>query len=95
MAYFLEFDPRPTLGKVRCPVLAVNGELDVQVVPGANLAAIEKAVKAGGNDKVTTKEFPKLNHLFQKTKTGLPNEYGQIEETFDLEASEVPSPSGC
>jgi pimeloyl-ACP methyl ester carboxylesterase len=88
MAYFFRHDPRPTLGKVRCPVLAVNGELDLQVVSGANLPAIEKAVKAGGNDKVAVKEFPKLNHLFQKTKTGLPNEYGQIEETFDVEALE-------
>jgi pimeloyl-ACP methyl ester carboxylesterase len=86
MAYFFKYDPRPTLGKVRCPVLAVNGELDLQVVPGENLSAIESAVKGGGNDKVTTKEFPKLNHLFQKSKTGLPNEYGQIEETFDAEA---------
>lgn len=86
MAYFFKYDPRPTLGKVRCPVLAVNGELDIQVVPGENLPAIEKAVKAGGNDRVTVKEFPELNHLFQKAKTGLPNEYGQIEETFDPEA---------
>jgi pimeloyl-ACP methyl ester carboxylesterase len=86
MAYFFRFDPRPTLGKVRCPVLAVNGELDLQVVPGENLAAIEKAVKAGGNERVAVKEFPKLNHLFQTAKTGLPNEYGQIEETFDPEA---------
>ncbi|HVK16623.1 MAG TPA: alpha/beta fold hydrolase [Fimbriiglobus sp.] len=86
MAYFFKYDPRPTLGKVRCPVLAVNGELDLQVVTDENLSAIEKAVKAGGNDSVTVKEFPKLNHLFQKAKTGLPNEYGQLEETFDPEA---------
>jgi pimeloyl-ACP methyl ester carboxylesterase len=86
MAYFFKYDPRTTLGRVRCPVLAVNGELDLQVVPGANLAAIETAVKAGGNEKVTTKQLPKLNHLFQTANTGLPNEYGQIEETFDAEA---------
>jgi pimeloyl-ACP methyl ester carboxylesterase len=86
MVYFLRYDPRPTLGKVRCPVLAVNGGRDVQVVAGVNLSAVEAAVKAGGNDRVTTKEFPKLNHLFQTAKTGLPNEYGQIEETFAPEA---------
>ncbi|MFO0804014.1 MAG: alpha/beta hydrolase [Gemmataceae bacterium] len=88
MQYFLAFDPRPTLAKVKCPVLAINGELDLQVVPDQNVAAIEKAVKAGGNDRVTTKVFPKLNHLFQKSKTGAPNEYGQIEETFSPEALE-------
>jgi pimeloyl-ACP methyl ester carboxylesterase len=88
MAFFLRFDPRPTLGKVRCPVLAVNGGLDLQVIPGENLPEIEKAVKAGGNTDVTVKEFPGLNHLFQKAKTGLPNEYGQIEETFNPEVLE-------
>ena len=86
MAYFFRYDPRPALGKVRCPVLAVNGGLDLQVVPGENLPAIEGAVKGGGNERVTVKEFPKLNHLFQTARTGLPTEYGQIEETFDPEA---------
>jgi pimeloyl-ACP methyl ester carboxylesterase len=86
MQYFLSFDPRPTLGKVKCPVLAVNGELDLQVVPDQNVESIAKSVKAGGNDRVVTKIFPKLNHLFQHAKTGSPNEYGQIEETFSPEA---------
>jgi pimeloyl-ACP methyl ester carboxylesterase len=81
-AYFLGYDPRPTLGKVRCPVLAVTGELDLQVLHRENLAAIEQAVRGGGNDRVTVKSFPGLNHLFQTAKTGLPNEYGQIEETI-------------
>jgi hypothetical protein len=26
-------------------------------------------------------ELPGLNHLFQKSKTGTPSEYGEIEET--------------
>jgi pimeloyl-ACP methyl ester carboxylesterase len=82
MAYFLSYDPRPVLAKVRCPVLAVNGEKDIQVIPVENLAAIEKAVTGGGNAQVTTKVFPDLNHLFQTTRTGLPTEYGQIEETL-------------
>ena len=34
---------------------------------------------------ITTKEFPELNHLFQHSTTGLPGEYGQIEETFSPE----------
>lgn len=80
--YFLQFDPRPTLAKVKCPVLAINGELDLQVPPKENLAAIEKALKAGGNKDVTVKEFPKLNHLFQTSKTGNVTEYATIEETM-------------
>lgn len=80
--FFLTYDPAATLRKVKCPVLAVNGEKDLQVPPKENLAGIEKALKAGGNTDVTVKELPGLNHLFQTTKTGLPSEYGKLEETF-------------
>jgi pimeloyl-ACP methyl ester carboxylesterase len=82
MRYFLKFDPRPTLAKVRCPVLALNGEKDLQVPPSQNLPEIEKALKAGGNTDVTIVELPGLNHLFQTCTTGSPLEYGKIEETF-------------
>lgn len=79
---FLTYDPIPTLMKVKCPVLAINGELDLQVPPKENLGAIEKALKASGNTKYTIKEFPKLNHLFQTAVTGSPTEYAKIEETM-------------
>ena len=80
--YFLSYDPRPTLMKVKCPVLAINGEKDVQVIAKINLDAIAKALKEGGNQEVTTKEFLNLNHLFQTCKTGTVGEYGKIEETI-------------
>jgi pimeloyl-ACP methyl ester carboxylesterase len=86
MHYFLNHDPRPALRKVTCPVLAVNGENDLQVAHGPNLAAIAAALKEGGNARVTVKMFPGLNHLFQHSKTGRIAEYGQIEETFAPEA---------
>jgi hypothetical protein len=79
---FLVFDPRPTLRKVRCPVLAVDGEKDMQVPSKENLAEIEKALKAGGNSDVKAIEFPGLNHLFQPCKTGSPAEYARIETTI-------------
>jgi pimeloyl-ACP methyl ester carboxylesterase len=80
--FFLTFDPRPTLARVRCPVLALCGENDLQVDPRANLAAIEAALKSGGNGRVTVKELPGLNHLFQPSATGLPSDYARIEETI-------------
>jgi len=80
--YFLTYDPRPTLSKVRCPVLALNGEKDLQVPPKDNLAAVARALKAGGNHDVTTREMPGLNHLFQTAKTGAPSEYAAIDETM-------------
>jgi pimeloyl-ACP methyl ester carboxylesterase len=81
--FFLQFDPRTVLSKVRCPVLALNGEKDLQVPPKENLAEIAKALKAGGNDRVKTAELPGLNHLFQPCKTGAPSEYAAIETTID------------
>jgi pimeloyl-ACP methyl ester carboxylesterase len=79
--FFLTYDPRPTLAKVRCPVLAIIGEKDLQVPPKENLAEIDKTLKEGGNRRVTVKELPGLNHLFQTCKTGSTAEYAQIEET--------------
>ena len=80
--YFIDYDPRPTLRRVKVPVFAVNGSLDLQVPSQPNLAAIREALEQGGNRNVTTVEFPGLNHLFQTAKTGAPSEYAQIEETM-------------
>jgi fermentation-respiration switch protein FrsA (DUF1100 family) len=82
MLYFIRYDPAAALEKVKCPVLAVNGQKDLQVPSKVNLPAIEKALKKGGNNQVTIKEFPGLNHLFQECKTGAPSEYSEIEQTF-------------
>lgn len=84
--YFLTYDPRPVLRTVRCPVLAINGEKDLQVPATENLTEIEKALKAGGNRKVKTVKLPGLNHLFQPCKTGTPSEYATIETTIAPEA---------
>jgi pimeloyl-ACP methyl ester carboxylesterase len=80
--FFLRYDPRPTLKRVQIPVLALNGEKDLQVAPKENLAAIDAALKEGGNKDHTIVLLPQLNHLFQTSKTGLITEYGQIEETI-------------
>ena len=87
--YFLTYDPGPTLEQVTCPVLAVNGEKDLQVPPKENLAAIEAALRHGGNDDVTIVELKGLNHLFQTAETGAPSEYPTIEETFSPTALDV------
>jgi pimeloyl-ACP methyl ester carboxylesterase len=80
--YFLTLDPRPALRKVKCPVLALNGENDLQVPATENLREIEAALKAGGNKDVTIVSLPKLNHLFQTSETGSMSEYAKIEETI-------------
>ena len=80
--YFVAYDPASSLSHVTCPVLALGGEKDLQVPPAENLAAIRKALDAGGNKNATVEQMAGLNHLFQTAKTGAPSEYGQIEETI-------------
>jgi pimeloyl-ACP methyl ester carboxylesterase len=87
--FFIVFDPASALQNVKCPVLALNGEKDTQVLPKENLEAIEKALKAGGNQDYAIKLLPGLNHLFQTCKTGAPAEYGKIEETIAPAALQV------
>jgi pimeloyl-ACP methyl ester carboxylesterase len=82
MVYFLEYDPAPALERLTCPVLALNGTLDLQVWHEQNLPVIEAAVKRGGG-QVTVKRYDGLNHLFQPAVTGAFAEYAQIETTFD------------
>jgi pimeloyl-ACP methyl ester carboxylesterase len=79
---FLVLDPVNYISKVKCPLLALNGSLDVQVPSKENLAAIEKALIFGGNSTYTVEEIPGVNHLFQDAKTGNIDEYGKIEETM-------------
>jgi len=87
--FFLTYDPKPTLMKVKCPVLAINGQLDLQVPPKENLSAIEEALKIGGNTNYTIQELPNHNHLFQRAQTGAISEYAKIEETISPIALEV------
>ena len=49
--YFLTYDPAAALRKVTCPVLAINGSLDMQVLPRQNLPAIRKALEETGNKR--------------------------------------------
>jgi pimeloyl-ACP methyl ester carboxylesterase len=88
LRYFLDHDPAVALAKVTCPVLALNGSKDLQVLPDQNLPAIEKVLKEAGNRDVTTVLLPNVNHLFQTCTTGAPSEYRQIEETFSPDALE-------
>ena len=80
--YFIRTDPKQFLSKTSCPVLAINGEKDFQVLSKLNLNAIDSLLKQAGNKDFTIKELEGMNHLFQTAQTGALSEYGQIEETF-------------
>ncbi len=87
--YDLSYDPRVALSKVKCPVLAIIGEKDMQVPPEPNLKEIKEALESDGNENYTIKELPGLNHLFQTAQTGSPSEYSGIEETMSPIALEL------
>lgn len=89
--FYLMFDPRTALMKVSCPVLAINGERDIQVPARENLEAIRQALELGGNKDYTVRMLPNLNHLFQTSQSGAISEYGQIEETLSILALDTVS----
>lgn len=83
--FFFSHDPAQDLKNIKCPVLALNGEKDMQVIADDNLPVIERTLKNNGNKNVTVIKYPDLNHLFQHSATGMPDEYEKIEETFSPE----------
>ncbi len=89
LRYFVTYDPTTALRKVRCPVLALNGSLDLQVPPKEDLEAIASALREGGNTDFRTVELPGLNHLFQRARTGAISEYSTIEQTIAPETLEL------
>jgi pimeloyl-ACP methyl ester carboxylesterase len=85
MRFFLAYDPRVDLVKIKCPALVLNGATDIQVDDEQNLPAITAAFKKAKNKQVTVLARPGLNHMFQHSETGNPEDYEKIFETFDVE----------
>jgi pimeloyl-ACP methyl ester carboxylesterase len=79
---FLTFDPEPVLEQLTLPVLALSGDLDLQVDSVENVPLLRQAYEASGNRDFTVIEIEGVNHLFQKAQSGSPALYGAIEETI-------------
>ena len=84
--FFIDYDPSADISKTLCPVMAINGSRDIQVISSLNLAGIKAHLKP--NPKNIIKEYPSLNHLFQHCQTGNVLEYRMIEETISPEVLE-------
>lgn len=80
---FTAYDPKPILSQLNMPILAINGDLDLQVAGEDNLDGIKQIMANTANQDVTVLLLPKLNHLLQQATTGHPSEYGQISETIN------------
>lgn len=83
----IAYDPASDLSKIKCKVLAINGDLDIQVAAQPNLEAIKQGLQLSKSD-VQIKTYPYLNHLFQYAITGSIEEYETIEETIDTSVLE-------
>lgn len=83
LQWFIDYDPAADIKSTHCPVFALNGDRDCQVIASQNLNAIRQLLPKSKKNLV--KEYPGLNHLFQHCTTGLFLEYGQIEETISPE----------
>ncbi len=83
--YFLKYDPSIALGKINIPVLALFGKNDLQVPAAENSKVFEDA----RNKNIEIVKLDNLNHFFQESKTGMPNEYSEIEQTISPEALNI------
>jgi pimeloyl-ACP methyl ester carboxylesterase len=86
---FLDYDPEPVLEKLKCPVLALSGDRDLQVDSAENVPLLRKAYETSGNKDFTVVEIEGVNHLFQTAQSGSPALYGAIEETIAPEVLTV------
>jgi pimeloyl-ACP methyl ester carboxylesterase len=80
--FFLDYDPLPALEKLTCPLLAVFGELDLQVPAEADRTALEQALARSGHKDHVVRVMPKANHLYQEAKTGSVAEYATLNKEF-------------
>lgn len=79
--YFMRIEPEKYISKIKIPVFAAFGTLDVQVPSEPNLKSLYDLLPR--NPKTVLKEYKGMNHLFQKAKTGQVSEYTSIEETIN------------
>jgi uncharacterized protein len=79
---YLDFDPAPLMEQIKCSVLAMNGDRDLQVDASDTVPLLRQAYEKSGNQDFTVMEIEGVNHLFQKAQSGSPALYGAIEETI-------------
>lgn len=83
MASFMNFDPQPYLRELRVPVLAIFGDMDVQVDAQQSVGPLRELLVEAGNPDFSVVTFAGLNHLMQPAITGSVDEYPLIETTMD------------
>lgn len=78
--YFLSYDPAAELDKLNCRALLLYGSKDLQVPAKENISRANEITK--GKTNFSIKTIDDANHLFQKAKTGSPEEYSKLDKLF-------------
>lgn len=77
-----DLDPLPTLRRVRCPVLILQGGTD-RAVPPEDAEVLARTLRDAGNPNVLVRTFEGLNHHFQVDSIGARSGYYDLP-TQDL-----------
>ena len=83
LTWFVGSTPSEYISKISCPVMAINGNLDMQVLSKDNIPVIENNLPK--NKKHMIKVYDSLNHMFQHCTPVTSLDYGSIEETISPE----------
>ncbi len=86
MDAFIRLNPTDYWSKVKCPVIVLIGDKDIQVPYQQNMPRYKEVFEKSNNKNVTLLKMESLNHLFQTCKTGSVGEYARIQETFSPNA---------
>ena len=86
VSILFELRSDPQLDDGSSPTLAIWGSNDVQVLPEINRAKIAKAIERNQKLEADLEILPGLNHWLQTSKSGLPEEYEEIEEAISPKA---------
>lgn len=80
--YFLQYNPAEVWAETDAPVLALFGELDVQVDATQNADALREALERGRHPDFEIVTLADANHLFQRADTGAVSEYALLQPQF-------------
>ena len=79
--------PASPLEQAKAEFLQQGDKLKERIRTGLDRA--EAAARKAGNKALKLEKRPGLNHLYQHATTGMVEEYGEIEETFDKDTLEL------
>jgi pimeloyl-ACP methyl ester carboxylesterase len=91
------YNPLRHLTEINVPVLALFGGQNRRVNPGTGIAGYRQALERAGNDQVTLKEFPQVDHAMAAAGMGgvspqpIPEYWASIREFVQTRFPAVPA----